>query len=133
MQDTWYVNSNLTLTFGLRADKSDTSPQPTVQRLLRRAADASTRHRRAANGGFGLDNTNTYGGDFIIQPRFGFNYTFDSERPTQLRGGVGLFQGDAPQVWVGNSYSSTGLNYIAYRTSGTALPAGVRRAPTRPA
>jgi hypothetical protein len=65
-------------------------------------------------GGFGLDNTNTVDGDYIIQPRVGFNYTFDSDRPTQMRGGIGLFQGDSPQVWISNAYQSTGLNYIAY-------------------
>ncbi len=50
----------------------------------------------------------------LIQPRFGFNYTFDSERPTQLRGGVGLFQGAAPNVWLAGTYQNTGLNYIEY-------------------
>jgi hypothetical protein len=68
----------------------------------------------AWTGGFGYDNSLTFSGDFLLQPRFGFNYTFDTDRQMQLRGGVGLFQGDAPQVWVGNSYQSTGLNYVAY-------------------
>jgi len=49
-----------------------------------------------------------------VQPRFGFNYTFDSDRPTQLRGGVGLFRGASPQVWFGNAFSTTGLNYLRY-------------------
>ncbi|MCY7354475.1 MAG: Oar protein, partial [Lysobacter sp.] len=93
--------------------KFETSPQPTYNATF---AGPQTINpvTGAWTGGFGLDNSITYGGGFLIQPRFGFNYTFDSERPTQLRGGVGLFQGDAPQVWVGNSYNSTGLNYIAY-------------------
>src|SRR5690606_22633311 len=64
-------------------------------------------------------------GDFLIQPRFGFNYTFDSERPTQLRGGIGLFQGDAPQVWISNSYNTTGLNYVSYNpTYDPSIPFG---------
>ncbi|MDR6840069.1 TonB-dependent receptor [Pseudoxanthomonas sacheonensis] len=115
IQDTWYATSNLTLTFGLRADKPDASPDPASN-----ACFASARVANGAgpadcpNGGFGLDNTTTFNGDYIIQPRFGFNYTFDWERPAQLRGGIGLFQGDAPQVWVGNAYNSTGLNYVAY-------------------
>ena len=41
---------------------------------------------------YGYDNTNTVD-DSLVQPRFGFNYTFDRDRPTQLRGGVGLFGG----------------------------------------
>jgi hypothetical protein len=112
LQDTWYVTPNLTLTLGVRADKPSTGSNPTYNPDF--AAPQTTNAAGRWTGGFGLDNSNTYSGDYIIQPRFGFNYTFDSDRPTQLRGGVGLFQGDAPQVWVGNAYQSTGLNYIAY-------------------
>lgn len=100
VQDTWYVNNNLTLTLGLRGDRPDVSPDPT--------------YNAAASSKFGYDNSKVFGSDFLIQPRFGFNYTFNSDRPTQLRGGVGLFQGDAPEVWIGNSYANTGLNYSAY-------------------
>ena len=112
VQDTWYVNSNLTLTFGLRGDKPSTDPQPTYNATF--AGPQTTTSTGAWTGGFGYDNSLTYSGDFLIQPRFGFNYTFDTEKRLQVRGGAGLFQGDAPQVWVGNSYQSTGLNYIAY-------------------
>jgi hypothetical protein len=112
LQDTWYVSPNLTLNFGLRADRPSTDRDPEFN-----ADFAAPRTVNAAGrwtGGFGLDNTNTVSGSFIIQPRFGFNYTFDAERPTQLRGGIGLFQGDSPQVWISNAFQSTGLNYIAY-------------------
>lgn len=116
IQDTWYVNTNLTLTFGVRADKPDASPNPPFNACFAAApGTANAACGSGYTGGFGIDNTNTYNGDFIVQPRFGFNYTFDWERPAQLRGGVGLFQGDAPQVWVGNAYSSTGMNYISYQ------------------
>lgn len=100
IQDTWYVNNNLTLTLGLRGDRPDVSPNPT--------------YNAAAETYFGYNNSKIFSSDFLIQPRFGFNYTFDTDRPTQMRGGVGLFQGDAPQVWIGNSYSNTGFNYNAY-------------------
>lgn len=117
IQDTWYVTPNLTLTFGLRGDKPSASPNPPYNACFDAPRVANgTGPAACPNGGFGLDNTETYSGDYIIQPRFGFNYTFDWERQTQLRGGVGLFQGDAPQVWVGNAYSNTGMNYIAYGT-----------------
>jgi hypothetical protein len=35
----------------------------------------------------------------------------------QLRGGVGLFQGDSPQVWLSNAYNTTGNNFISYNLS----------------
>ena len=100
VQDTWYVNSNLTLTMGVRADRPDSSPEP---QFNQKAYDT-----------FGYDNSKVFNNKFLIQPRVGFNYTFDTDRPTQLRGGVGLFQGDSPQVWISNSYSTTGFNYGSY-------------------
>jgi outer membrane receptor for ferrienterochelin and colicin len=98
LQDTWSYNYNLTLMYGLRVDVPvvDDKPifNPTIQRV------------------YGLDNTQTIDGNELIQPRFGFNYTFDSERMTQLRGGVGLFQGSAANVWLANPFANTGLNFI---------------------
>ena len=112
IQDTWYVNPNLTLTYGVRADEPKATPDPTFNPAF--AAPQTFSSAGRWTGGFGLDNTNTYGGGYIVQPRVGFNYTFDSERRTQLRGGIGLFQGDAPNVWVGNAYNTNGLNSINY-------------------
>ncbi len=75
VQDSWAVNYNLTLLFGLRYDKPDFDDQ----RL----------YNEYVSNIYGYDNSNTVDAD-ILAPRFGFNYTFDSERPTQVRGGVGL-------------------------------------------
>jgi hypothetical protein len=131
IQDTWYATPNLTLTFGVRADKPTTSPDPNYNACF--AAEPGTVLAECGTGytgGFGLDNSKTYADSYIVQPRFGFNYTFDSERPMQLRGGVGLFQGDAPQVWVGNAYSSTGLNYLSYTNYSNCAYNGPTPSPT---
>ena len=100
VQDEWYVNSNLTLTLGLRAD------MPSV--------DRDPAYNAGAEAAFGYDNSKVLNETWLVQPRFGFNYTFDSERPTQVRGGVGLFRGESPQVWLSNAFNTTGFNYIQY-------------------
>ncbi len=82
--------------------------------------------RPRATGGFGRNNTNTLDGEILWQPRVGFNYTFDSDRPTQLRGGVGLFQGAAANVWLSNPYSNPG---VITQTVGCAV-AGFGSCPT---
>lgn len=106
VQDSWAVNYNLTLLFGLRADLPDLDEVPVHNLLVQQV--------------YGLDNRNTLD-DVLIQPRVGFNYAFDGDRPSQLRGGVGLFQGAAANVWVGNSYQNTGFGLIGYN----AFPTGI--------
>jgi hypothetical protein len=63
-----------------------------------------------------LDNTRTLDGATLFQPRVGFNWnlgTADTRR--QLRGGFGLFQGAAANVWLSNPYSNTGRAAVTYQ------------------
>jgi len=109
VQDTWAVNYNLTLSFGLRYDEPMVDSDPT--------------YNAAAEATFGFDNSSTIDGNGLLQPRFGFNYTFDSDRPTQIRGGFGLFQGSAANVWLSNPFTNTGFGYIDYSLfSGLSTP-----------
>ena len=111
VQDTWQVTPNLTLTFGARFDELKSGNKPRFNAAAAAApiaASAATAGR--ATGGFGLDNTTTFDGQNLFQPRFGFNYQFATERKTQLRGGVGLFQGAVPTVWFSNAFSNTGVS-----------------------
>lgn len=94
LQDTWTVNNNLTINYGLRYDEPRVPNGPPAN--------------PAASAIFGFDNTKTIDGNGLLQPRFGFNYTFDSERPTQLRGGFGLFSGTAANVWLANPFQNNG-------------------------
>jgi len=114
LQDNWRFNDRLTLTYGVRYDKAGTNDRP-----LRNTAVAAARVAGAYNsntsalvretGGFGMDNTVTIDGDDLIQPRFGFNYRLDTQRPTQIRGGFGLFSGSALNVWLGNPFANAGI------------------------
>jgi hypothetical protein len=109
VQDTWSVNYNLTITAGLRLDTPNIDESPLYNAAANAATIAGVGPFGRQTGGFGYDNSVTIDGQELFQPRFGFNYTFDSERPTQLRGGFGLFQGAAANVWLSNPYSNTGL------------------------
>ena len=63
----------------------------------------------AAKGGFGFSNQGTIDGLSVLQPRASFNYTVDSERMLQFRGGTGRFISNTPAVWVANPYSGNGV------------------------
>ncbi len=135
LQDTWLVNENLTLTAGVRVDRKGMGESPlfnsaaaaaTVDGALNGSTTPQNGTVVRATGGFGIRNDVTLDGNMLVQPRFGFNYTFSSERRTQLRGGFGLFEGAAANVWLSNPYSNTG---IATRIIGCGI-AGFAACPT---
>lgn len=111
IQDTWAVNYNLTIVAGFRVDRTGMPESPAFNAAAAAPIGPTvvTSGRPRATGGFGRNNTNTLDTEILWQPRVGFNYTFDSDRPTQLRGGVGLFQGGAANVWLSNPYSNSGV------------------------
>ena len=109
-QDVWTVNKQLTVQYGVRVDKAGISDRP----LYNAAAAAplvagNAQTGKVQSGGFGLNNTQTIDGQTLWQPRVGFNYKFESARPTQLRGGFGLFQGAAATVWMSNPFANPGV------------------------
>lgn len=113
VQDTWSVTPKFTLTAGARMDQIDMPDKPVANAAAQAATVAAVVTGRGTGtrqtGGFGLDNTVTPDGDVLVQPRLGFNWDLGSkERKLQLRGGMGLFQGAAANVWISNPFSNTG-------------------------
>jgi outer membrane receptor protein involved in Fe transport len=93
-QDTWDVTSRLTLAFGLRYDTYDVGASP------------------ANNPNFaarypGRTNRETYDGRDVLMPRFSF--TYDPTEDIRISGGVGLFSGGLPDVFLSNVFSNTGI------------------------
>jgi hypothetical protein len=114
LQDTWAVNSKLALTFGLRYDQITTGDRPQANAAVAAAPIAGSTNGNLvtrATGGLNRDNTITADGKDLVQPRFDFKYTIDAkaDQKKQVRGGFGLFQGAAANVWMSNPYSNTGL------------------------
>jgi len=105
LQDTWALTSQLNLLFGIRIDTTEVPDEPVLNPLF------VTK--------YGFNNNETVDGNELVQPRVGFNYSFDTERPTQLRGGAGLFQGSPPAVWLSNNFTNTGtLIQVVQDTNG---------------
>ncbi|SFU30161.1 TonB-dependent receptor [Pseudoduganella namucuonensis] len=140
IQDTWTVSPRLTVSGGVRVDANSMDDRPPVNTAVAAATIARISPTGRQTGGFGLDNTNTFDGQKLVQPRAGFNYSFDSERPMQVRGGVGLFQGSAATVWVSNAFSNPGVvtrtvgcgisGYAACPTTGGVFSADINNQPT---
>ncbi|MEM9014789.1 MAG: TonB-dependent receptor [Pseudomonadota bacterium] len=69
----------------------------------------------------GFENTNTFDGETLFQPRFGF--TWDATDRLTVRGGGGLFGGGNPNVWLSNSYQNDGITTVQLRESDIDLTA----------
>lgn len=115
VQDSWQVNSNLSLMLGVRVDVPNVDGRPAFNSV--------------ASQTFGFANDTTIDGQELFQPRFGFNYSFDTTYKTQLRGGLGLFQGNAANVWLANPFTNNGLSLVDFGC-GTG---GLDRCPSDPA
>jgi hypothetical protein len=124
LQDTWTVNRQLTVNAGFRVDQVGVDSRPPVNTAFGAPVIAGVNGGRQT-GGFGRDNSVTPDGQRLFQPRFGFNYRFNTPRMMQLRGGAGLFQGAAMSVWLANPYQNAG---IATRSS-TCSGSGATRCP----
>jgi len=100
MQDKWFVNSDLTVMFGVRYDAVETPIAP----------DTNVNFVKE----YGFSNASKFDFD-LLQPRFSFNADVSDLFANNaniiaatFRGGKGLFMGRIPRVWYGNAYSRTG-------------------------
>lgn len=114
IQDTWRPNSRLTVLAGLRYD------YPHIPKSPPAAANFATAGFTTEGGRAVTRNDTTNDGNATLAPRIGASYEIDAERPTQIRGGVGLFQGRNPAVWISNAYNNAGAVYN-YTASSTEL------------
>jgi outer membrane receptor for ferrienterochelin and colicin len=105
VDDSWRFNKQLTLLGSIRYDYPHIGQAPPV------ATGFSTAGFVTDNGQPVTRNNTTNNGNATWGPRFGFTYKVQADRPTQIRGGLGLFQGKNPAVWISNAYSNAGATY----------------------
>jgi hypothetical protein len=94
--DQWRPRTDLTLTMGVRADLPTFPDRPTRNPLTEEAVGLRT--DEAPSG-------------VLWSPRIGFNYALSDDNREQIRGGLGLFSGRTPYVWLSNQYGSTGIEF----------------------
>ncbi len=99
IQDEFDLTDRLSIVAGLRYDWFTTSDKPPVNPDF------------LADYGFGNDHT--VDGEGILQPRLGF--TFDMSDVTTIRGGIGLYSGGNPNVWLSNNYSANNVDQVGTR------------------
>ena len=103
IQDTWQASDQLSLTYGVRVNIPKADKAPVAAPGFEEA--------------FGFRNDYKLGSDNkVVLPRLAFNYSFDTPRYSQLRGGIGSFQSVPPFVWLANPYQNNGgVTALTYR------------------
>ena len=110
VQDAWRPNERLTVTAGLRmdvpyTDKPFENPDTNLTKVL------------------GVHTGQFPNGNSLVSPRLGFNWDPAGTGNTILRGGVGLFSGRPPYVWMSNAFTNTGLEQVTLTCTGAQVPA----------
>jgi hypothetical protein len=97
--DQWRIGNGFSLTLGLRADRPQFDTRPSFNAAVANA--------------LGYDTSDVPDEKITWEPRVGFNWDIGSTGKQQLRGGVGVFQGRTPFVWISNAYGGTGIEQIS--------------------
>lgn len=100
--DQWRVKNNLSVTYGIRFDTPSFPDKPSSNPLALQYFN------------YGTDVVPV---DRIWSPRAGFNWQVSDKRREQVRGGIGIFSGRTPYVWLSNQYGNTGIEITRLRVS----------------
>lgn len=99
-QDKWDVSRNFNLTYGLRID---------IPVIFNNPTENPTFNEYAAQQGFNVRVGENPSAKVLFSPRVGFRWYTNDSHNTLLRGGVGIFTGRVPFVWLSNAFNNTGM------------------------
>ena len=106
MQDEFAITENFTLTYGFRIDKPlyfDTEDK--IQENIDRNCcyDPSIQYFDTEGNPTFYDSKKLPSSKkWLVSPRLGFNWDVKGDNTQQFRGGLGIFTGRLPFVWIGN-------------------------------
>jgi hypothetical protein len=99
-QDKWNVTNNFELTYGIRFDIPVIFNDPTTNVSFNEFATQQGWEARVGE---------MPGAKVLVSPRVGFRWYLNENHRTLLRGGLGLFTGRVPFVWLNNSFTNNGM------------------------
>ncbi len=99
-QDKWNAGRNLTLTYGLRLDIPVSFNSPTENPEFNASDYAKT---------YDVKVGEAPSAKLLWSPRLGVRYYLSDSHKTLLRGGIGMFTGRVPFVWMTNLWNNTGM------------------------
>jgi hypothetical protein len=111
-QDKWRVSNDFTVTYGIRLDKT----------IYKQAmTDNPYFDALQFEGGKTYNIGKAPMNNTIISPRVGFNWNPKGDRSLQVRGGLGLFAGPPPFVWISNQASNNGIQFGSFTVASKAF------------
>jgi hypothetical protein len=112
-QDKWNATNNLVLTLGLRAD---------IPMFDNTFVANSVADNLVFRNGVRISTGKGPKTSVLWSPRLGFNWDVKGDKTTQVRGGLGVFAGPPPFVWISNQASNNGVDFGSFvNTSGVAF------------
>ena len=105
VQDKWDISNSLQLTYGLRMD---------LPIFFNAPSENAPFNEWAAQYGYGYKTQDKLKSTPMWSPRVGFRWDKDNRHKLIVRGGVGVFTGRVPFVWLANSFSNTGIQMSSY-------------------
>ncbi|HRL65321.1 MAG TPA: TonB-dependent receptor, partial [Segatella copri] len=105
VQDKWDVTDSFQLTYGLRMDMPLFFDTP---------AENAKFNEWAAGKGYGFKTNQKLASTPMWSPRVGFRWDIEKNRKYILRGGIGVFTGRIPFVWLSNNFTNTGVQTSSY-------------------
>lgn len=106
-QDKWNVSDNFDLTYGIRMD---------IPLFFDTPMENKDFNDYAASQGWGLKTNHKLSSTPLVSPRVGFRWKLDETNKYVLRGGIGVFTGRIPFVWLSNNFTNTGMTMNTYNT-----------------
>lgn len=101
VQDKWTMDQNFNVTYGIRFD---------IPKIFNNPMENPTFNAFAEENNFGVKVGETPSAKLMVSPRVGFNWYTDDSHNTLIRGGLGMFTGRVPFVWLSNAFNNTGMD-----------------------